>query len=217
MAQASGQRKPRDHKAENARRNALAAERGYTNRYQQRKAIETGKRQALQPSRVKSERTEKAQARFTREQLNRSDRPRTYQEGLERISREQRCMDWASYNARTTAVQYLWDERSLESRLDKKRTASAKEKIRYADWKRPSSATNRRKRAFIKKHGESRYTEIYFYAFVEGDQRYSELRTKPGGIYESEWLRLWFIEVTGYMSADEFERRYGVNGTADIQ
>jgi hypothetical protein len=55
-------RRPRDYAAENRRRNELARQRGFTSRSAQRRAIERGEFPAVNPSRIRSERTRNAQA-----------------------------------------------------------------------------------------------------------------------------------------------------------
>lgn len=57
--------KKRDYRAEYARRNALAKERGFSSYSQQRRAIETGKTRAIQPNRLRSKKTIEAQLALT--------------------------------------------------------------------------------------------------------------------------------------------------------
>jgi len=49
------------------------------------------------------------------------------------------------------------------------------------------------------------YTDAYLAAFVRGDERYVNTRHSGG----SEALRHWFVDVAQYMTADEYESRYG--------
>lgn len=49
------------------------------------------------------------------------------------------------------------------------------------------------------------YTDAYLAAFVRGEERYVTVRRSGG----SEALRHWFVDVVGYMTADEYESRYG--------
>ena len=52
---------------------------------------------------------------------------------------------------------------------------------------------------------KAEYTEAYLAAFVRGEERYVNVRRSGG----SEALRHWFVDVVGYMTADEYESRYG--------
>lgn len=67
------------------------------------------------------------------------------------------------------------------------------------------TAADSAKQDFIKQHGRKAYDEAYYKAFVSGAGRYKETRRK-GGSYE---LFYWFVVVTQYMTADEYESRYG--------
>lgn len=94
-------RKVRNYRAEQLRRNELARARGFTNRYQQRHAIETGKFKALQPKRVTRPQTLKAQAEY----LAKPKRQQT-PTGWAYPSKEDQAQDWSTMNARTNMGQY---------------------------------------------------------------------------------------------------------------
>src|SRR6478609_5965605 len=100
-------RKPRDYKAEERRRNELARQRGFTNRYQQRRKIETGAVPALAPKRVRSERTKQAQAQRIRPPRNgaKIDDSRWVINGTQ-ISRVQRAEDWSAMHGGTDIAKY---------------------------------------------------------------------------------------------------------------
>lgn len=49
------------------------------------------------------------------------------------------------------------------------------------------------------------YTDAYMAAFVDGPDRYVDVR-RTGG---SDALKHWFVDIQGYMQADEYESRYG--------
>lgn len=92
-------RKARDYKAEERRRNELAKQRGFSNRYQQRAAIETGKRAPLQPSRVRSPRTKAAQRRVLGAHED-------YLAALRRTTPASRAEDWSGLFLRTDMAKY---------------------------------------------------------------------------------------------------------------
>jgi len=97
-------RKQRDYRAEEARRNELARQRGFTSRAAQRRAIERGKAPAIQPHRIRSERTRKAQAA-----LQSAIKPlnvRKYDYAGIHISGEQRATDWSTIFAGSDIAQY---------------------------------------------------------------------------------------------------------------
>lgn len=189
-------RKPRDYKAEERRRNELARARGFKTRASQRGAIERGEIRALQPARVRSPRVKKAQAKF----LSGPAAPRgpipSYAE-LERAlsaDLEQQCWDWAARHAVSTVAQYGW-------------TDEDKKWKKGEPWVRRNNATNKQKIKWIEKHGKEAYTQAYYNAFVDGPERYSKNRYNGG----SDAMRLWYVEITGYMTAEEFESRYGAH------
>lgn len=47
------------------------------------------------------------------------------------------------------------------------------------------------------------YTKAYYDAFLAGSQQYN-LNRKHG----SAAMRLWFVDITGYMSAKEYDDKY---------
>jgi hypothetical protein len=104
-------RKPRNHKLEQQRRNELARQRGFTSRGQQRRAIERGKVPALAPTRLRSERTIKAQ---TERQI------REQQSGLggtitrDFRTKRDRCIDWSALHAGTTIASYDYEANAVD-------------------------------------------------------------------------------------------------------
>ncbi len=92
-------RKPRDYRAEEARRNALARERGFKSRAQQRHAIETGKAAPLQASRLSSPQTIRAQR-------DRLAALTDFERGIAAIKPENRARDWSDIFARSEEGQY---------------------------------------------------------------------------------------------------------------
>lgn len=199
-------RKPRDYKAEERRRNELARQRSggrFATRAAQRGAIERGEIPALAPERIRSPKTRAAQAKF----LSGSAVPKgptlTYDQYAARYSRRELCEEWASVNARTTAVQFDWSGNSLESAMD--RRDPKHRRTRGAEWRSKSSRTNRQKQKWIDAHGIEAYIDAYYRAFVDGPERYALCRHTG-----SDALHLWFIEITGYMSVSEYETRYVV-------
>lgn len=114
----------RDYKAEEARRNALARERGFTSRAQQRNRIETGKFPALQPKRVRSVKTKRAQSRYLSHAPIVDDDnvvPKWGVKGvtLPVISKDQACRDWSTLYARSEMAEYR-PERAKTLRVTEK-------------------------------------------------------------------------------------------------
>lgn len=162
-------RKARDYKAEEARRNALARQRGFTSRGQQRRAIETGKAPAIAPRRLRKPTTIEAQKFRLGVDTGGIERKATELPAFgDRVSPEDRAQDWSDIYARSSAAQYNPDDR-------------------------PKGMSKRA------------YTNAYLAAFVRGDERYVNVRHAGG----SEALRHWFVDIAGYMTADEYESRYG--------
>lgn len=159
----------RDYKAEEARRNALARERGYTSRASLRRAIETGKASPIAPERVRSPRTIAAQERRLAATTAGRDAESAFLRATGSISPRDRAEDWSGIFARSKSAEYA-----------------------------PENA---------KDLGVTRaeYTRAYLDAFVMGDTRYTAVRHKGG----SPALFYWFVTLNGYMSADEYESRYG--------
>lgn len=98
-------RKARDYKAEERRRNELARLRGHTNRYQQRKKIETGAIAALAPKRVRSTRTKTAQKARVRPPRG-AAKITDYEIQGTKISRVQRASDWSAAHASEDIAKY---------------------------------------------------------------------------------------------------------------
>ena len=191
-------RKPRDYKAEERRRNELARQRGFKTRAAQRGAIERGEISALQPKRVRSKKTLAAQARRAQGLLSGSAVPKgpipSFDE-LRRMveaDRAQQCRDWSAIHAASTVATYGWEKDDRRWKVG-------------AQWVRANNATQKRKKQWIDAHGIDAYTDAYYYAFVDGEARYKNNRYGNG----SEAMRLWFVEITGYLEADEYESRYG--------
>lgn len=88
-------RKARDYKAEYARRNALAKERGFNGYSQYRRKYERGEVRAVAPHRIRSKRTAEAQQNVI-----------DYETELGKISREQQCRDWSNYAAKTWMAKF---------------------------------------------------------------------------------------------------------------
>lgn len=189
-------RKPRDYKAEERRRNELAQQRGFKTRASQRGKIERGEIAAIQPKRVRSPKVKAAQAKFISGPLNlRKDAPsfeQAYAELVAGKSKEQLCIDWSRDHAHTTVS--LFDV-----------TETSKKGVRGAPWNQASNKTLKRKQAWIAKHGYAAYVDAYYDAFVAGDDAYVYKRHDGG----SDALDLWFIEITGYLDAEEYEKKYG--------
>ena len=111
----------RDYHAEEVRRNALAKSRGFTSRAQQRHAIEVGKIRALQPKRVRSPKTRKAQERLLATRRygptpKAGEVPESF--GGITISPEDRARDWSTMFARSEIAQYR-PERAKELGVSK--------------------------------------------------------------------------------------------------
>lgn len=192
-------RKPRDHKAEQQRRNELARQRGFTSRATQRAAIEKGRIPALAPQRVRSPKTKAAQSKFQ----SGAAAPSRYTQSYAELERQMKadlpglCTDWANIHAVSTVAQYGY-------------TDADKKWKKGEPWVRANNATNKRKQKWIEKNGMEAYTQAYYATFVDGDQRYAKNRYNGG----SDAMRLWFVDITGYMTPEEFESRYGAhNGT----
>ena len=159
----------RDYNAEERRRNELARQRGYSSRAQQRRAIETGKRESLAPNRLRNPRTIEAQKFLIGERTKGIETKGTILPTFgNRVSDVQRAEDWSDLFARSSAAKYDPDNR-------------------------PSGMT------------KAAYTDAYLAAFVRGDERYVEVRRRGG----SDALRRWFVDIAGYLTADEYESRYG--------
>lgn len=100
-------RKERDHHAEGLRRKELAEARGYRNRYEQRRKIETGAIAPLQPKRVSSPSTLRNQEKRLAAK-NQAKADREYLKAIEaaNISPEQRARDWSMLFARSDVATY---------------------------------------------------------------------------------------------------------------
>lgn len=109
-------RKQRDYRAEEARRNARARERGFTSRGQQRRAIERGKVPALAPSRLRSQRTIDAQRE--REARERREATSWFRAGFssERQYRnaKDKAEDWSALHAGTGIARYDYEANAVE-------------------------------------------------------------------------------------------------------
>lgn len=97
----------RDYRAEERRRNELARLRGETNRYQQRRKIETGILPPIQPKRVTSPKTRAAQARML------ATAPRRKSQEFQapgviipHIPDTDRAQDWSDLFARSGVAKY---------------------------------------------------------------------------------------------------------------
>lgn len=97
-------RKPRDYKAEEARRKELAKQRGFANRYQQRRAIETGKARALNPKRVRSPKTVAAQNRFLGDLFKKKEQKDFG--GVPLPSLAQQSRDWSALHSKSARSKY---------------------------------------------------------------------------------------------------------------
>lgn len=101
-------KRQRDYRAEEARRNARARERGYSSRGQQRRAIERGKIAPLAPKLVRSPRTIAAQRE--REKRERRETTSWYKAGFtsERKYRSAKdaSIDWSALHAGTHIAEY---------------------------------------------------------------------------------------------------------------
>ena len=96
-------RKVRDYRAEEQRRRFLANTRGYNNRYQLRRAIETGVRPPIQPKRVRSRKTIEAQERrMDRVQKAMQPKPRS----ANAYDRAQ-AYDWSDLFAKRHQAEYV--------------------------------------------------------------------------------------------------------------
>lgn len=89
-------RKQRDYKAEYQRRNAKARERGFRSYGAYRNAVETGKVQSVQPSRIRSARTTAAQSRLNSLFTGRQSFSEMKSDAL----------DWAAAHAGTPIAEY---------------------------------------------------------------------------------------------------------------
>ena len=103
----------RDHKAEQARRNELARQRGYTSRAQQRRAIETGKAKPLAPKAVRSPKTIAAQKRRIAAATQGQEHKAKESDVLFNTSRPdaERAQDWSDLFARSNMAKYDPDNR----------------------------------------------------------------------------------------------------------
>jgi len=160
----------RNYRQEQERRNALARERGYTSRGQQRRAIETGKAKPIAPKLVRSPKTIAAQkARIKAETQGQEHKHKT-SDILFSANRPdaERAQDWSDLFSRSSMGQYNPDER-------------------------PDGVSKKA------------YTDAYVAAFVDGAERYKYVRHSGG----SPALRRWLVDINGFMTADEYETRYG--------
>lgn len=181
-------RKPRDHKAEWARRKQLAAQRG-TTVYRQRKALETGKRAPLRPNAIRSERTRNAVKNFLRSVTGtRRHTPVQVPSSKERRETE----------AWLTKAGFTPYKRARDFSRDRAQTPVAKLDI-------GSGRMAEAKRKYIAKHGRKAYNQAYIDAWISGDGIYTYSRYR-GGSHE---LYVWLVEVTEYYTAEEFELKYG--------
>lgn len=149
----------RDYKAEYQRRNAKAQARGFKSYGAYRHAVETGKIQTVQPKRLSSPRTIKAQSRFN----NYFSRGRSFAE------MKSDAQDWAAAHAGTEIAEYD-----------------------------PARALT------ISKTSEAEYLTAYTEAFVSGPNRYGAVRHQGG----SEELRHYWVDITGWLSAKEYDEKY---------
>lgn len=141
--------KKRDYKAEYARRQQLARERGHESYGKQRGKIERGEIASLAPKRLRSKRTRRNQVKWYARSLDiateetRGAAPEfmeLYGKHVATLTREERARDWSNNFAQTELAQYM--------------PVHAKE----------LGLTKRE------------YTDLYLAAFVVGDQRYANAR-----------------------------------------
>lgn len=185
-------RKPRDYKAEERARNARAVASGFKNRAEMRRAMERGAIPAARPHRLTSPETKRTQ-RALRDSIDRGNGlpdPAAFAKWIGGKSQTERCRDWSDARARTSIVSY--DTKSPFKDVDGK-----------AD---PYAGQNAAKREFIATHGRQAYTDAYLSAFVEGPERYATAKTRTGG---SHALYYWLVVVVQYMSAKDYEEKYG--------
>lgn len=197
----------RDYRAEEQRRNELAKQRGFTSRAQQRHRIERGKFPALAPERLRKPETIKAQKSLLARVEGRIGGPFspvdpniTFEKLAASKDKEELCEDWSAATAGT-----------IMARFDTERDDSVK-KIRRKDGTRPdwiseTGIIQLNKRRWIKKHGRAAYIDAYYEAFVDGPGSYQKVRNNGG----SDELRLWLVDITRYLTEDEYEARYGRN------
>lgn len=184
-------RKIRDYKAEERRRNEIARALGYRNRAEMRRAIELGKIAPRRPKAVRSPRTIAAQKYREVVESRAYGTPDVSGDSFDvsfggRITAAQRAADWSAAFARTDVARFEYGEKNAQDSDSK------------------TSASMRAKEDFIKRFGKQEYLRAYMAAFVEGPQRYKYTR-KTG----SAALFFWFVVVTQYMTADEYDIPYG--------
>ena len=185
-------RKPRNYRAEEARRNEIARALGFKSRAEMRKAVETGKIAPKRPRAVRSPRTIAAQkAREARERavkVVKRGHTDSYESLSGGISDEQRAQDWSDIFARTDVSTYEYGVKNA--------TAGEYKKVMAA------------KARYVRKHGKDAYTKAYLKAFVEGPGKYKTTRNIGG----SPDLYLWFVIVCEYLLAELYEDKYASKG-----
>ena len=100
----------RDHKAEYARRNALAKTRGYGNRYEQRRKIETGVIAPIRPKQVKSRTTKAAQRLRIAVEKQAAKEKKDFRGLAPRRTRAERAEEWSLLMAKTPDAEYNPDD-----------------------------------------------------------------------------------------------------------
>ena len=180
----------RDYKAEERRRNQNAKLRGFTSRAAERRAIERGTIAPRKPSQVSSPRTIAAQLKRRQGVAPKPNRPPLPDYVMGR-SKEQRCQDWSDLHAATPAA-------TFNPKDSYSKPKSRQESSYYA--------AHANKAKWIAKHGWDAYVEAYLRAFVEGPDKYRYVAKKRQGSY---YMYLWFCDITGFMSIDEFDEKYG--------
>lgn len=104
----------RDYKAEYARRQQLARERGYGSYGRQRGKIQRGEIRALAPNRIRSERTRQAQREFLERAREVAEGEKGFDQLVEEftsvLTDEQRAAQWSAGFARSEIAQYKPEE-----------------------------------------------------------------------------------------------------------
>lgn len=175
-------RKARDYKAEYARRNALAKERGFKGYADQRKQMETGQVKFLQQNRLSNRRSIAANKSWIAREAKRAqqtindffrdaEKPAevTYESAIRNLELTAMAIDWSNLHAATDIAEYH-PERAADLGVT-----------------------------------VDEYTQAYLEAFAGfGGETYYEVRRRGG----SDALRYWFVELNDYYEAAEYDDRY---------
>lgn len=196
-------RRKRDYRAEEARRNELARQRGFATRAQQRGKIERGEIRAIQPKRVRAAKTVRAQKAWTARakslvssfgDMGPDFEVTDYLKGIDFKFLEpgERCIEWSNLHAANNIVKFDPDNRPEGVSLE-------------------------------------RYTDVYFRAFVDGPEAYGKVRGSRETTYTGEGedrvahyhydggsdvMYEWFVEIQDWEPGD-YDDHYSLGSSTD--